>query len=669
MLQFNEKHPQVESAIPYFDKYLTKQEFCVVRDERYRHVLLVSVSEDKLLEEAEYQQLLKRRKDTGDVEEFIKAECDKFESTTGSPGSLLSVCEKTYLLRELLERERADEEFISLFPTKSHHHSKNKHEPLVLIAQRAGLLEYVGPLHETIWRKGVWQSLAWAIFPKASVVREYYGEGMGLYFAWMTLYIKWLLPPGILGWLIWYMKTSEEQTTDQSMSLFAFAMIVWGFFFLKQWDRSCAWYSNKWGTFERVKIQRDIRLTFYGDYEISEITGLPELHYPAWKRRCKYVVSFLVTALLLMVAFSLMIASLNLQGYVSELRASGRKSTFFIYRLAKLAESGGLFDPTGSVVLSKVPVLLHASMIFILNQKIYRPIAVALTEWENHKTDADYENALVLKRFLFDAFDCYIALFYLAFFECNIVRLRNELAALFVSDCIRRVLTETVIPFILRKINSKIRKRKYEALKKHDDATNANDDEDFESQGDMRVTSIDLGEPHVQFDDYLEMVIQYGYIMLFASAFPLAASAALITTIIETKSDGLKLSFVTKRPQIQRTNNIGVWHKLVVAQTWLAILTNTIIFGFSSQQISYWFPWASVSSIPGDADTQIAFFFGMQTASLAFSIEHLLIICGLIITFSMSNIPISVKRENEARQYRRYKQIRELKNAKLNKTK
>ena len=662
MLQFNEKHPQVESAIAYFDKYLAQKGFYVVRDERQKHFLLVSITEDKLFEEAEYQQFLKKRKDTGDIEEFIATENKNYESYL--PGPLLSVSERTYLLRELLERVVPDEEFTSSFPTKSHHHSKNKHEPLVLVAQRAGLLEYVGPLHETIWRKGVWRSLAWAIiFPNPIAVREYYGEGMGLYFAWMTLYIKWLLPPGILGWLIWYMKTSDGQTTDQSMSLFAFAMVVWGFFFLKQWDRSCAWFTNKWGTFERVKIQRDIRLTFYGDYEISEITGLPELHYPAWKRRCKYVVSFLVTALLLVVAFSLMIASLNLQGYVSELRASGRKSTFFIYRLAKLAEPGALFDPTGSVVLSKVPVLLHAIMIFILNQKIYRPIAIALTEWENHKTDADYENALVLKRFLFDAFDCYIALFYLAFFECDIVRLRNELAALFVSDCIRRVLTETVIPLVLQALKRKAQKRKDTNSDEYDD-----DDEDFRSLEGMTVTSIDLGEPYEQFDDYLEMVIQYGYIMLFASAFPLAASVALLTTIIESKSDAVKLAFVTKRPQIQRTNNIGVWHKLMVAQTWLAILTNTIIFGFSSQQISYWFPWASISSIPSDADTKTVFFYGMQIAGLAFSIEHLLIICGLIITFSIASIPIDVKRENDARHYRRFNQLLKIKSAKKDKT-
>lgn len=262
------------------------------------------------------------------------------------------------------------------------------------------------------------------------------------------------------------------------MSLFAFAMVVWGFFFLKLWDRSAASHADLWGTLERSHILRDIRLSFYGDERVSEITGEKELHYPAWKRRCKYIVSFLVTGAMLAVAFSVMVALLNVQGYVSELRGSGRRSSFFILQLASLAKPGGLFDPKGNILIAKVPVLLHAIMIFILNQKIYRPIAIALTEWENHRTDEEYENALALKRFIFDAFDCYIALFFLAFFECDIDRLRTELAALFVSDCIRRVLTETLIPFVIRVFKRRSQQHQYEAHKKTDSAEPASADED-----------------------------------------------------------------------------------------------------------------------------------------------------------------------------------------------
>jgi hypothetical protein len=42
---------------------------------------------------------------------------------------------------------------------------------------------------------------------------------------------------------------------------------------------------------------------------------------------------------------------------------------------------------------------LHVACIFVLNNYIYKPIATKLTVLENHRTDEDFENALVLKRY------------------------------------------------------------------------------------------------------------------------------------------------------------------------------------------------------------------------------------------------------------------------------
>ena len=45
-----------------------------------------------------------------------------------------------------------------------------------------------------------------------------------------------------------------------------------------------------------------------------------------------------------------------------------------------------------------------------------------------------------------------------------------------------------------------------------------------------------------QFDDFLEMVIEFGYITLFASAFPLAGVLSLCCNLVEIKSDLFKLA-------------------------------------------------------------------------------------------------------------------------------
>ena len=61
------------------------------------------------------------------------------------------------------------------------------------------------------------------------------------------------------------------------------------------------------------------------------------------------------------------------------------------------------------------------------------------------------------------------------------------------------------------------------------------------------------------FDDYLEMFIQFGYVILFSSAYPLAGLCALVNNLIEIRGDAFKLCLVHKRPFGQRVNSIGTW--------------------------------------------------------------------------------------------------------------
>ncbi|NWH99571.1 ANO8 protein, partial [Tichodroma muraria] len=61
------------------------------------------------------------------------------------------------------------------------------------------------------------------------------------------------------------------------------------------------------------------------------------------------------------------------------------------------------------------------------------------------------------------------------------------------------------------------------------------------------------------FQDYQEMFIQFGYVVLFSSAFPLAAMCALVNNVIEIRSDAFKLCTGLQRPFGQRVQSIGQW--------------------------------------------------------------------------------------------------------------
>lgn len=55
------------------------------------------------------------------------------------------------------------------------------------------------------------------------------------------------------------------------------------------------------------------------------------------------------------------------------------------------------------------------------------------------------------------------------------------------------------------------------------------------------------------------MFVQFGYVVLFSSAFPLAAMCALINNIIEIRSDAFKLCTGLQRPFGIRVESIGQW--------------------------------------------------------------------------------------------------------------
>lgn len=48
-----------------------------------------------------------------------------------------------------------------------------------------------------------------------------------------------------------------------------------------------------------------------------------------------------------------------------------------------------------------------------------------------NRTERDWDNSLIIKRVLFEVFDCFLPLFYIAFYQLNVVALRRELVGLF----------------------------------------------------------------------------------------------------------------------------------------------------------------------------------------------------------------------------------------------
>ena len=87
------------------------------------------------------------------------------------------------------------------------------------------------------------------------------------------------------------------------------------------------------------------------------------------------------------------------------------------------------------------------------------------------------------------------------------------------------------------------------------------------------------------FYEYLEMVIQYGFITIFVCAFPLAPLFALFNNILELRLDSKKILELHRRPTAQKVRSIGVWFDIMEAVGKISILTNASIIALTSEFI------------------------------------------------------------------------------------
>ncbi|XP_068995688.1 anoctamin-8 isoform X2 [Embiotoca jacksoni] len=136
--------------------------------------------------------------------------------------------------------------------------------------------------------------------------------------------------------------------------------------------------------------------------------------------------------------------------------------------------------------------------------------------------------------------------------------------------------------------------------------------------------------------DYQEMFIQFGYVVLFSSAFPLAAMCALINNVIEIRSDALKLCTSLQRPFGQRVENIGQWQTAMEAMGLIAIIVNCYLIG-QCGQLQRLFPWLSPE---------------MTIISIVL-LEHFAILLKYIIHVAIPDIPGWVAEEMAKLEYRR----------------
>jgi len=101
------------------------------------------------------------------------------------------------------------------------------------------------------------------------------------------------------------------------------------------------------------------------------------------------------------------------------------------------------------------------------------------------------------------------------------------------------------------------------------------------------------------FQDYSEMVTQFGYVAVWSAIWPLASVMALVNNFFEIRSDAYKMTVHFRRPIPTRTDTIGAWLDMLTFLTWLAALVNaSLVYLFSPASHRL---FSAAKSLEGDA--------------------------------------------------------------------
>lgn len=116
--------------------------------------------------------------------------------------------------------------------------------------------------------------------------------------------------------------------------------------------------------------------------------------------------------------------------------------------------------------------------------------------------------------------------------------------------------------------------------------TGANEEKSviFNTQWAKDLKLLDFG-PRSLFPEYLEMILQYGFVTIFVAAFPLAPLFALLNNVLEMRFDAKKLITCYRRPVGQRVKDIGIWYGIMDTLGKLAVITNVSLLKFHAWYI------------------------------------------------------------------------------------
>ena len=105
-----------------------------------------------------------------------------------------------------------------------------------------------------------------------------------------------------------------------------------------------------------------------------------------------------------------------------------------------------------------------------------------------------------------------------------------------------------------------------------------------------------------EFAEQLELTLQFSWIMMFSSVFPLGSAVATLNNVLEMRSDTYKLSKVCQRPVPAVANGIGAWEGILEGIVKASVVVNVAITTISLNAFKLWEEDSNSEDHAGAAD-------------------------------------------------------------------
>ncbi|XP_045153074.1 anoctamin-1 [Echinops telfairi] len=462
------------------------------------------------------------------------------------------------------------------------------------------------------------------------LVRKYFGEKIGLYFAWLGVYTQMLIPASVVGVIVFlygcatvddnipsmemcdqrynitmcplcdktcsYWKMSSACATARASHLFdnpatvffSVFTALWAATFMEHWKRKQMRLNYRWDLTGFEEEEEAVKDHPRAEYEarVLEKSIRKEARNKetdkvklTWRDRFPAYFTNLVSIIFMIaVTFAIVL------GVV-------------IYRISMAAALAMNSSPSVRsnirVTVTATAVIINLVVIILLDE-VYGCIARWLTKIEVPKTEKSFEERLIFKAFLLKFVNSYTPIFYVAFFKgrctsdpglCQVVsqcapggclmELCIQLSIIMLGkQLIQNNLFEIGIPKMKKFI-------RYLKLKRR----SPSDREEYVKRKQRYEVDYTL-EPFAGLTpEYMEMIIQFGFVTLFVASFPLAPLFALLNNIIEIRLDAKKFVTELRRPVAVRAKDIGIWYNILRGIGKLAVIINAFVISFTSDFI------------------------------------------------------------------------------------